>query len=110
MPATILEVKGPVIYLVETDDKEVWKRHLDQLKEFEQKRRSTEFENNDTEFPSIPSCQDSPQPEDSTDTPDAQPELNTGEDSSSLSVEPQASSTTTSRYPTRDRHAPNRFM
>ena len=103
VPATILEVKGPVTYLVETDDKQVWKRHLDQ---FKQKSQSTEFENDDTEFPSIPT-QNSTRPE---DPPDTGPDVNTGDDTPDLSVEPQAPDTTTPRYPSRNRHGPNRYV
>ena len=32
VPGTIVQVLGPVTYLVETDDGQRWKRHTDQLK------------------------------------------------------------------------------
>ena len=119
VPATILEVKGPVTYLVETDEGQVWKRHLDQLKELEQKKQSTEFTSEDTEFPSIPSIQDPtepddpPEPEDPGDPIDpanVEPESNNEENPQNSSVEPQASDITTPRYPGRNRQAPDRFM
>lgn len=32
VPATVIEVTGPVSYRVETEDKKVWRRHIDQLR------------------------------------------------------------------------------
>ena len=51
VPATIVEVQGPVTYLVETDDRQIWKRHLYQLKVFQEGRQTTEFTSENTEFP-----------------------------------------------------------
>ena len=34
IPATVIEVLGPVTYLVETDHGQKWKRHTDQIKDW----------------------------------------------------------------------------
>ena len=49
---TILEVLGPVTYLVQTEDNQTWKRHVDQLKQFEQSSTQGEL-NQEVEFPVI---------------------------------------------------------
>ena len=109
IPATVLEVQGPVTYLIQTDDGQVWKRHLDQLKEFGERRQTTEFASEDTEFPSIPHTQspEPAEPEEPVEPDHVEPESNTEENSS---VEPQAPNTTASRYPSRNRQPPDRFM
>ena len=65
VPATILEVLGPVSYLIETDDRQIWKHHADQLKPFEEQTLSTESAG-ETEFPVIPHSESE---DESTSTP-----------------------------------------
>lgn len=108
VPATILEVQGPVTYLVETDDKQVWKRHLDQLKEFEERRQTPEVSSEDSEFPSVPLSPEPELPTAESELPELaadSPELESNDQDVS-----QSSDTATSRYPSRDRHPPDRFM
>ena len=73
IPATIVEVQGPVTYLVETEDGQIWKHHLDQLKEIQARRETTEFTSVDSEFPFVPP----PESEETVDPDTAELELNT---------------------------------
>ena len=96
IPATIIEVQGPVTYLVLTDDRQVWKRHLDQLKEFQERRETTEFTSENTEFPFIPPQESEPEEREEPDNVEL--ESNTEND------------TTSPRYPSRTRQPPDRLM
>ena len=96
--------------MVETDDRQVWKRHLDQLKEFQDRRQTTEFTSENTEFPIIPPTQELTEHEEPVEPDNIEPELNTEENSHNSSVELQAPHNTTPQYPSRNRQPPNRFM
>ena len=83
-------------YLVLTDDRQVWKRHLDQLKEFQERRETTEFTSENTEFPFIPPQESEPEEREEPDNVEL--ESNTEND------------TTSPRYPSRTRQPPDRLM
>ena len=107
VPATILEVLGPVTYLVETDGREIWKRHLDQLKVFEQSSpqvETTEQANDHSEFPTIPLMQEESDTNNTSDPPEIELESN-GEE-----VQLPDLPNRSSRYPSRVRLPPDRFM
>ena len=105
VPATILKVLGPVSYLVETDDRQIWKHHPDQLKPFEERTLSTESAG-ETEFPVIPHSESE---DESTSTPHVSeftaPNASDSVDTPS-SGELQES---TPRYPSSVRCPPDRF-
>ena len=109
IPATIVEVQGPVTYLVETDDRQVWKRHLDQLKEFHERRETTDLTSENTEFPCIPH-QEHTEPEELVEPNNVELDSNTENNIPDSLVETQASTTVTPRYPSRNRQPPDRFM
>lgn len=109
VPATIVEVQGPVTYLVETDDRQVWKRHLDQLKEFHESRETTDFTSENTEFPCIPP-QEPAESGEPVEPDNVELDSNNENDTQDFSVGTQASDTTTPRYPSRNRQPPDRFM
>ena len=106
IPATIVEVQGPVTYSVETEDGQVWKRHLDQLKEIQARRETTEFTSVDSEFPFVPP----PQSEETVDSDTAELELNAENNTQGDLAEMPESNTTTPRYPSRNRQPPDRLM
>ena len=106
IPATIVEVQGPVTYLVETEDGQVWKCHLDQLKEIQARRETTEFTSVDSEFPFVPP----PESEETIDSDTAELELNAENNTQGDLAEMPESNTTTPRYPSRNRQPPDRLM
>ena len=112
VPATILEVLGPVTYLVETtEDRQLWKRHLDQLKEFEVVQPTETSQN---EIPFNPSSELSESELPSDDTVDTtEPDESDSDHSVTPQVEsaPPATQPTVivSKYPSRARHPPDRY-
>ena len=118
VPAIIVERLGPVSYLVETSERQLWKRHIDLLKELSVKRNLSDAEESD--IPPVLS-------EESVRLPDSPP---SSELSPSEAVLPPASppnpsgvtaqspppentetpTPTEPRYPKRIRHPPDRYM
>lgn len=111
VPSTILEVLGPVTYIVETDEGLRWKRHADQLKHWVPHSPETtgrEFgnvrETDDDEF-----VVDPPSDSNGTDPPQV---VDPHEDESESGAEvgsPPADGSSQPRYPQRDRHPPERY-
>ena len=134
VPAVVVERLGPLTYLVETSDRLLWKRHIDLLREFHVRSASDlpALESNVEDFPDVdplpnlpaavpaveptgrdPRTEDPPADNTGDDpgTPDAAPTApgaaagtSTGND-----TEPVETPPTERRYPTRVRHAPDRF-
>ena len=107
VPATILEVLGPVTYLVETtEDRQLWKRHLDQLKELQP---TESYSYDKVPFILSPEQSESELPSDiPTDT--IEPiELDSNRHETPQ-VEPTPPATQpVSKYPSRSRHPPDRY-
>ena len=119
VPAVVVEVLGPVTYIVETDQGQHWKRHADQLKSW-MRRPVTESNpdpndvSSDVEFvpdesqgdtsPGLPDIGDSATDENSDENDPGTPERESSEADSNS--EPQAEGR---RYPVRVRQAPNYF-
>ena len=126
---TIIEVLGPVTYLVETDSGQKWKRHTDQIKDWlspaPRVAQETEQQNSDTDTfdtaSEVSSPADDPTDSSSSGEPGAGTPNGHASTESPLVTEetspPEAeqSTTTTSsgtiprRYPSRARQPPNRY-
>lgn len=108
VPSTILEVLGPVTYLVETEEGQRWKRHADQLKDWLSSAPHTASENS-SEDAFEPVTNDEPNvgpgedAEPESDEP-AEPEVEEPE-----SPEPSSPETVMPRYPQRNRRQPDRY-
>ena len=108
VPCTIVEVLGPVTYLVETEDGKRWKRHADQLKTWLPSPSPTSSENAaDAEPTQIAEdfSQDLPDVPGATDDPESTEESSTPSDSSA----PTSSEMVAPRYPRRNRQPPARY-
>ena len=110
IPATVIARQGPLSYLLETTDQQVWRRHVDQV-------------NDQTRSP-VPTSQSSSSEETTwvleqlvpgavLPTPAPRPAIHTEpvELSSAIpeTTPPDETPQTEPRYPTRDRRAPNYF-
>ena len=108
LPCTVVEVLGPVTYLVETEDGQRWKRHADQLKTWLPFLPTARSEPVSDSVPQQIAEDFSSEPtEDSSETETHTP----AEESSPL---PDPSSTAGSemvapRYPSRNRQPPDRY-
>ena len=136
VPAIVVERLGPVSYLVETADHQMWRRHLDHLKEFRGLPNSvqsgsdrevavddedplpTSSEPTTGDFPDEPHAEDPP-PEvdvpvsDPPPTPSgshAEPPDPGTRPSSSTAIELENPEPPPPRYPTRIRHPPERYQ
>lgn len=98
---TISEQRGPLTFMVTVNDGQLWKRHVDQIKHFQQKT-STEFdtpENADSMFSDAP----------------ANPPAYSSEEPAPLDLNNPAGTQTsqlpseTTRYPKRNRHPPDMY-
>ena len=126
IPATVMEVIGPVTYLVETDHGQRWKRHADQIKDWlspvprvTQETENSKSEVVDTETASeVSSPGTDPNMEDPADsslpeepragTPDSHHNPETPTEATSP-PDTEQSSTLPRRYPTRARQPPHRY-
>ena len=125
IPATIIEVLGPVTYLVETDSGQKWKRHTDQIKDWlsPAPRVAQETENSnsevDTDTFETASEVSGPEPDPSTDDPTDSRSPGAGAADGNVATEspveetspPETEhlSTMPRRYPSRARRPPNRY-
>ena len=129
IPGTIIEVLGPVTYLVETDSGQKWKRHADQIKDWlspaPRVAQETEQQNSDTDTFDTASEVSSPadDPTDSSTSGEPGAGAPNGHASTESPLvteetsppETEQSTTTTSsgtmprRYPSRARQPPNRY-
>ena len=125
IPATVMEVIGPVTYLVETDRGQRWKRHADQIKDWlsPAPRVTQETENSNSEVdtdtfetasevsspgtdPNMEDPADSSLPEEPRAGTPENPETPTEETSP---PDTEQSSILPRRYPTRARQPPHRY-
>ena len=106
VPCTIVEVLGPVTYLVDTDQGQRWKRHADQLKTWLPPLSAPSLEV-DVE-PDLSSDLSSDLPE---DPPNESAPPESTEESSTPSESPSSPSSelVAPRYPQRNRRPPDRF-
>ena len=112
VPATIIERTGPVSYLVETTEHQLWKRHIDQLKALadsavEGQGHTYTDPPSDADFdvprpaPVVPTT-----PDGSIDSDPPEPEL---QDTFNLPPPPDPGNSSTSRYPQRIRAEPEYY-
>ena len=112
IPGVIVERAGPLSYVIETEDKQIWRRHVDQLKELgdgvEMDNRADDLELSYP--PSTPVANDEVTDTvgsvDPVEPPQAEPEA-VSPDTSQLSI--GESLVPMSRYPTRVRKPPDRL-
>ena len=115
IPATVVEVLGPVTYIVEAEGGQHWKRHIDQLKDWlapasEHNQESTpENESEPFYIPTEPesnsdSAEQIEHDTEETGTPET-PETTSAD--SSLSAAEDSPETVTRRYPARNRQPPD---
>ena len=113
VPATIIERTGPVSYLVETTEHQLWKRHIDQLKALadsavEGQGHTSTDPPSDADFdvprpaPVVPTTP----PDGSIDSDPPEPEL---QDTFNLPPPPDPGNSSTSRYPQRTRAEPEYY-
>ena len=50
IPAVVVECLGPLSYLIKTVDKELWRRHVDMIKECTTTGNSQSTQQNETEY------------------------------------------------------------
>ena len=106
VPATVVERLGPISYLIRVHNQELWRRHVDHIRDGVELPHSTECSpsQEDGAFLSVsfPSTSEvTSEPEDSNATPsDREPDIQNS--SSTDQTEP--------RYPSRVRRRPDRFM
>jgi len=106
VPGTVVERLGPISYLIRVHNQELWRRHVDHIRDGVELPHSTECSpsQEDGAFLSVPfpSTSEVPsEPEDSnTTTSDREPDVQNS--SSTEQTEP--------RYPSRVRRRPDRFM
>lgn len=58
IPGVIVERAGPLLYMIETEDKQVWQRHVDQLKELGEAMDNSADDSELTYPPSTPVSND----------------------------------------------------
>ena len=125
MPATVIEVLGPITYLVETDSGQKWKRHADQIKDWlspaPRVAQETEQPNSDVDSDTFETASEvsGPEPDPSTDDPTdssspEEPGAGTEDGHGSLVEEAsppgtEHSSTMSHHYPSRARQPPHRY-
>ena len=127
IPATVIEVIGPVTYLVETDRGQKWKRHTDQIKDWlspvPQVAPKTENSNSEVGADTFKTASEVSGPEPDPSTEDPADSSSTGESGAGANhgrratespveetnpPETEHLSTMPRRYPTRARQPPNR--
>ena len=115
IPGVIIERAGPLSYVIETEDKQIWKRYVDQLKVLgDGVLLEASSEDAEPIYPSSPTVQS----EDDTETTDS---TETAGMANTEAVQPETDSSNTaqlsvgeslvpmSRYPTHNRKPPNRL-
>ena len=114
--AVVIEVLGPVTYIVQTDEGQRWKRHVDQMRKFVN-RSTTESAVESNEINSevgfdrdgsvdTGAHSDSPV----VDTPDPSGTIENDTAASDSEDAPEPTETVGRRYPTRSRHPPNYYQ
>ena len=105
VPGEIVERLGPLTFKILTQAGQLWKRHIDHLRELgevsEMPTETTDHEQEDIDSPSLRNT--------ATETT---PELREGQPLQTPETSPPVTLTTeadTRRYPARERHAPDRF-
>ena len=119
IPGVIIEILGPVTYLVDVNKGQVWKRHADQLKSMSEKPYMSEDLTSDGNADSAPQHEDvhardsSPEPEEvylPITPPDSEPAPPTeGLPPVTVDVPATTNPEVARRYPTRERHPPDRY-
>ena len=103
IPGTVTKQLGPVTFSITTDDGQVWKRHIDHIKALGDQTMQpapAEPDKGGSEFMDI-----------SSESTTQQPIAPSSADAESNATQAAAVATSsTSRYPTRNRHPPDRLM
>ena len=108
VPATIVQAVGPVSFKVQTTDGLVWKRHLDHIRarmEALPMEREPADEGQDEE--PVPGTTRRANVEPATNSPNAVPTIDMEQQETDPS--PESRPPETRRYPSRNRHPPDRF-
>ena len=114
VPSTIVEVLGPVTYVVETESGQRWKRHADQLKDWLPSVTTTSGSTSEDVLEAVSDTEEAPE-EPAADPTNADPtepnveEPETPEPSTPPEPEPVEPEPLESRYPRRNRRPPNRY-
>ena len=131
VPGVVAERLGPLTYLVQVSDGGLWKRHVDHLRERgdtsqEVELRPTKAQSVDLESVSLPSMEtrtetmgagidvsaaaQNPTQQDQPNSVDTSPNTGPEQPLPTEHSTPTERSQNTSRYPKRDRKAPQRYM
>ena len=114
VPSTIVEVLGPVTYVVETESGQRWKRHADQLKDWLPSVTTTSGSTSEDVLEAVSDTEEAPE-EPAVDPTNADPtepnveEPETPEPSTPPEPKPIEPEPLEPRYPWRNCRPPNRY-